>query len=321
MVRFTLAVALVFLLFGRASCEEFDGVCLECQIGLPHTSHIKARPLIPLAAWRGWQLYTDKSSSVEREQESIIDDYEDALERLEWFFGRTLKRPIHVIIHSNSWGKAQRERFCQVFPARRAILISREPGRWANETKNVMHPLAHLLSETNSTGAKVNSVDLLSEGLAEYLGNGLFDPHLCCTDYLQATDERKNPLDLIQRDFRCRLMGSSLAGSFVKFLVEEQPDGHDKVLELLESSQTVPGSPAISWDAFVSLTEEIFGKSWQTLGDEWALALEPYWSQSISLSFEDQASIQGLLHRLGYPKARVFRYFCSRDFLQLVAVL
>ncbi len=143
MVRFSLAVALVFLLFGRASCEEFDGVCLECQIGLPHTSHIKARPLIPLAAMRGWQLYADKNSSAEREQESIIDDYEDALQRLETFFGRKLERPIHVIIHSNSWSRAQRERFCRAFPARRAILISREPGHLANEAEDVGHPLAH----------------------------------------------------------------------------------------------------------------------------------------------------------------------------------
>ncbi len=167
----------------------------------------------------------------------------------------------------------------------------------------------------------MNSVDLLSEGLAVYLGDGRFDPHLCCTDYLQATEERKKPLDLVQRDFRYRLMGSSLAGSFVKFLVEGQPNGQEKVLQLLEASQTLPNATPIRWEAFVSLAEEIFGKSWRTLGDEWALALDPYWSQSISLSSEDQESIEGLLQRLGYLKPRFLRYYRYRDFLQLVAVL
>lgn len=301
-------------------CAFSDPLRVSC-LGCPgyKDRDIKARPLVPLPLQSGWQLYVYKDSFAEQRQQWVIDSHRQALQRLEAFFDRRLQGPIHLVIHPDSNNSVFR--FCQVYPESQALVLAVQPGRWAYETQNPGHKLTHLFTGRKATGEKVTCNELLGEGLAEYLGGGRFDPHLCYTDRVQSLGGDARMGRFVDGNHLDGQHLRATAGSLVKFLVEQQADGRSRVLRLLEETQTFPWAPPVVGERFTKMAEAIFEKSWLTLMQEWNEALAPYWAQNITLDDRDRNAINRRLRHWGYPEPSRIRYLGYSDFLELCVEL
>lgn len=275
--------------------------------------------MVPLTLQSGWQLYVYRDSFAERRQQWIINEHQRALQRLEAFFNRQLKRPIHLVVHPDANNSVFR--FCQVYPESQALVVAVQPGRWAYEVQNPGHKLTHLFTNRNSAGERVTCNRLLGEGLAQYLGGGSLDLHLCYTDRFQALGKDAQVGQFVDGKHLDEQDLHATAGSLVKFLVEQQPNGRSRVLRLLSETQTLTWVPPVTWERFTKKAEDIFEKSWPTLMEEWSDTLAPYRDQTISLDVRDRDAISRKLRYWGYPEPSRIRYFGYSDFLELCVEL
>src|SRR6185369_12576386 len=103
-------------------------------------------------------------------------------------------------------------------------------------------------------------------------------PHLRLTQYMQASGKSTVELRIEGRNLDYKSPSLyPVAGSFVKFLVEEQPRGREKLLTLLERTRLSNANEKPSFPRFVKALETTFEKSYSELMAEWNQALVPYW--------------------------------------------
>jgi hypothetical protein len=278
---------------------------------------IRARPFV-CEQGPGLELCYYRGSEAERERRTLLEDRDRALRRVETFFGKRARGAVRVLVFP-TYDDASPYPVGTASPELRAAYVAFQSGTWAYERHNAGHELTHVFSNTDSQWRTVYLVGLLDEGLAEYLGGFDLDPHLRLTQHIQAGGKATAEMRIESRNLQYKSVSLyPLAGSFVKFLVEEQPGGREKVLNLLERTRLPNRDAKPSFPVFVSALEATFEKPYSQLMAEWNRALLPYWQQSYPLRPEDRKRLEELLR----PNAfKGVHYLSFPRFLHLVVTL
>ena len=270
-----------------------------------------AKPFAKPVSQGRFELYFYADSEASRQQTMLFKDREEALARIEEFFGRRYFGPIRLLVYP-SYPEASPFPCGRTTPEQGLVHVALEPGYWAYERHNPGHELTHLLAMTTAEGKKVWAVPLLNEGLAEYLCGFPVDPHLRLTEwYGRPTRLCIDSSNLWEsRDLY------PIGGSFVKFLVENYPDGRRKVLQLLEETRPRDWNDKPYFPQFLQTLERVFETDYVTMMADWNRVLEPYWKKAHEPRPEDRAAIERLV-----GPVEGFHYLRFHRFLQLAALL
>jgi len=256
------------------------GACQWARVGCPLCSEkgltLHSTPRLEYAVAPG--------SAADAEFPQLRSSHELALTRLETFFGRRPPRPPRVYLFP-SLEAAAPQRAGTAWPAGLETFVVYGAGRWAYEKQNAGHELTHLFTgNAPDWSHTLHVVPLLDEGLAEYLSSCPIDGHTALTQFEQSSGRSRRALALSPKVLEYGWQGLyPLAGSFVRFLVEDQPDGRWKVLELLARTARLNGEPPPQWAEFVAATERTFGKPLEQLEREWNEVLAPHWDAPFPL--------------------------------------
>lgn len=223
-------------------------------------------------------------SDAEADLPAVRASRELALTRLEAFFGRKAPGPLRVYLFPSAEAAAP-QRVGTAWPEGLEAFVVYGPGRWAYEKHNPGHELTHLFTNNAPDWSHpVGVVALLDEGLAEYLSGCSVDRHTALTQFELSSGRSRRPLALSPRVLEYHWQGLyPTAGSFVRFLVENQPDGRRKVLELLARTGRAAGEKQVQWGEFVAATEQSFAKPLPELEREWNEVLGAHWDAPFPL--------------------------------------
>lgn len=296
--------------YGQTRDAEYDATLAEMLAQKPFQRHLHGR----------FEVYVYANSEGEREIAGLVPEREKLLKRAEEFFGRKLTAPITLFLYP-SYEASHPFPSGRCSPAWRVVYAAYQEGSWSYEKQSAGHELVHLLSNTDDKGEVVSVVGLLDEGIAEYLSGFEVDPHLRLTDHMQAFGRAPftQSIGAGNLDYRSPSL-YPIAGSWVKFLVESQPEGRLKFLRLLKRTRLERGAKP-DFATFQAELEATYGKSLDTLTGEWNEVLTDYWEQRYELPREHYRKLEESLTGAELPAPVSLRLFGLERFLTLVAEL
>lgn len=274
----------------------------------------------PFVAYRTKRihLYYYKGSEAEKDRDVIVKKREKALDRLEKFFGKKPPRPIRVFLFPSR--KAARPyRVGTASPALLACYGLYQKGHWTYEKHYPGHELTHIFSNTDASWQTVHVIGLLDEGLAEHFSGFHLDTHFRLTQHMQVAGRMKWYIRIRAGRLDYRKMGIyEFGGSFVKFLIETQPQGRAKLLELLRLTRLSHRRAKADFQKLKAVLNTTYGKNLTTLTQQWNRTLAPYWQRSYTPRPADVKAINQLASSKSYGTIQRIFFFRFKWYLQLV---
>ena len=86
----------------------------------------------------------------------------------------------------------------------------------------------------------------------------------------------------------------------MKFLIESQPRGREKLLTLLERTRLATHTEVPRMSQFRDDVAQIYGAPYADLEQQWNRVLAPYWKQTYPVSPQDQAAIRTVITTAGH---------------------
>lgn len=269
---------------------------------------LSQKPFAPPYEKGRFVLHYYPESTAELERDLLIGEREAALQNLERFFERPLAGPIHLLAYPTQ-DDAHPYPVGTMTPEHRLVHFAWKAGRWDYEHHNPGHELTHLfVSAHPQTRSRRWSNPLLNEGLAEYHGGGPVDLHLRLTDGLQIRMPRHRVWIEGSHCWESRDL-YRIAGSFMKFVLEDVPDGKRKVFELLELTWRDGRDDVPYFPDFLAKLESVFETSYAALMEHWNEVLEPYWDQHYQLEPPDREELEALVGEV--RRARYLGFFTN----------
>jgi hypothetical protein len=265
------------------------------------------------------RLHGHRGSAAEQDRRVVLQRRRVALARIEQFFGRKAPWPVSVFLYP-SWTAAGRYPIGTAAPAMFACFSAYTAGRWAYERHHEGHELTHLFSNTDAAHQQVFVVGILDEGLAEYLSGWAVDPHLRVTQHWQGHGVPFATIRIRQRALHYRSPSVyQMGGSFVKFLVESQPRGRERLLALLERTRLATRYEVPRIDQFQDAAAQIFGVPWAVLEHQWNRVLAPYWRQTYPVEPRDLSAVRTVVQSAGHGQVTALYLEGFKHHLVLVA--